>query len=105
MSVSQRNRKHTSAALTIGTPDDDLKAPAPLALIDSGGSSHISAPKGTFDVGKAGWVGAGSCRFDSRVSLKVYVEAGAHVDRIAFVSTFLGVVAIERVQAQVGVGI
>lgn len=71
MSVSQRTREHTSARLTIGTPDDDLKVPAPLALVNSGGSSHISAPKGTFDVGKAGWVGAGRGRFDSRVSLEV----------------------------------
>lgn len=105
MAVSQRNRGNKNARRTVGTPDDDLKVPAPLALVDRGGSGDISAPKGAFDVGKAPWVGAGSGRFDSRISLKVYVEAGADVYSIAFVSTFLGVVTIQRIKTKVRVGI
>lgn len=94
-----------SVGLTVGTLDDDLEVSAVLTPVDSGGSGHIGAPKGAFDVGEAGWVGAGSSRFHYRISLKVYVEAGANVDRIAFVRTFLRVVTIERVETQVRVGI
>ena len=105
MAVSQRNRGKKDARLTVGTPDDDLKVPAPLAPVDRGGSCDISAPKGAFDVGKAVWVGAGSGRFHRRISLKVYVEAGADVYSIAFVSTSLGVVTIERIKTKVRIGI
>lgn len=104
-SVSQRNRENTRAGLTIGTPDDNLKVPAVLALVDSGGSGDISAPKRALDVGKARWVGAGSGRFDRWISLEVYVEASADVYGIAFVGALLGVVTIERVETQVRVGI
>lgn len=76
-----------------------------MALVDRGGSCDISAPKGAFDVGKALWVGAGSGRFDRRISLKVYVKAGADVYSVAFISTFLGVVTIERIKTEVRVGI
>lgn len=95
----------TSVGLTVGTPDDDLKVSAVLTPVDSGGSGHISAPKGAFDVGEAVWVGAGGSRFHRRIPFKVYVEAGADVHRIAFVGAFLRVVTIERVKTQVRVGI
>lgn len=76
-----------------------------MAPVDRGGSCDISAPKGAFDVGKALGVRAGCGRFDRRISLKIHVEAGADVYRIAFISTFLGVVTIERIKTKVRVGI
>ena len=105
LSVSKRNREHTTAARTVGTPDDNLKVPAVLALVNGGGSRHVGAPKGAIDVGKALRVGAGSGRFILGISLEIYVDAGADIDRIAFVGAFLGVVTIEGVKTQVRVGI
>lgn len=105
MFVSKRNREHTTAARTVGTPDDNLKVPAVLARVNGGGGRNVGAPKGALDVGKALWVGAGSGWFDLGISLEIYVEAGADIDRIAFVGALLGVVTSESVKTQVRVGV
>lgn len=41
---SRKKKKNKRAGLTIGTPDDDLKVPAVLALVDRRSRGHISAP-------------------------------------------------------------
>lgn len=91
--------------VAVGTGNHNMESTSPLSLVDGSFSGDTRAPKGAFDVGERGWVGARLGRSKSRVALKVDIEGRAKIGGIAQLLAFDGVICLEGVETHVGVGV
>jgi len=89
--------------LTVGASNDDVELITILTVVDGCSSGHAGAPKGTLEVGDAGWVVTTGGRLDARISLDVYVEGRAEVRGITELPTVNSVIRLERGEPKVSV--
>ena len=82
-----------------------MELSAVLTGVDGRGLAYTGAPKSALDVGEAGRVWASTRRVSSWVTLKVDIEGRAEIGSVTFLLALDGVVSLERVEAEVGVGI
>lgn len=88
----------------IGSGNHNVEISSILALVGGRLLGDGGAPECAFDVGECGWIQASIGRGERRVTFIVEVEPGAKVRRVAELLAFDGVVLLECVETQVGIG-
>ncbi len=82
-----------------------MELPTILTIIDGCGGRDSRTKQGALVVGDAFWIGAGSSRFHTWVSLHVDVEGCADIRGVTKLLAFDRIIGPESKEPEVGVGV
>lgn len=88
----------------IGSGNHNVEIPSVLTLVGGRLLGDRRAPERALDVGERVWLRASFGRSERRITFKIEVEPGAKVGGVAELLAFDGVVRLECIETQVGIG-